>query len=387
MSAQAGWRPTPFREFVLKVHQRCNLDCDYCYMYTMADQSWRRRPKAMPVEVQRAVVTRIAEHVKQHGLRRIRVVLHGGEPLLTGPAILTDIADSVRAASVGCDVRVTVQTNGVLLDRPALDVLAAHNVMIGVSIDGAAADHDRHRRFADGRGSHDAVERALRLLNEPQYRPIFAGVLCTIDLESEPVACYESLLAYRPPVIDFLVPHANWERPPPCPAAAAVPTYGEWLIKVFERWYRARPKETSVRILEEIIHLILGGASRTEQIGLSPVATVVVDSDGAIEQVDSLKSAYAGAPETQLNVLQNAFDAALSHPGIVMRQIGVHALSATCRACPVHLVCGGGNYAHRYRPGTGFANPSVYCADLRRLIEHVATTVRSDIESISGVLA
>ena len=39
-----GWRPLPFREFVLKIHSRCDLACDYCYMYTMADQSWRDRP-------------------------------------------------------------------------------------------------------------------------------------------------------------------------------------------------------------------------------------------------------------------------------------------------------------------------------------------------------
>ena len=34
-----GWRPTPVHDVVLKVHQRCNLACDYCYVYTQADQS------------------------------------------------------------------------------------------------------------------------------------------------------------------------------------------------------------------------------------------------------------------------------------------------------------------------------------------------------------
>jgi hypothetical protein len=35
--------------------------------------------------------------------------------------------------------------------------------------------------------------------------------------------------------------------------------------------------------------------------------------------------------------------------------------------------------AHRYRPGTGFANPSVYCPDLMRLIGHISDTMRADI--------
>ena len=36
----------PFREIVLKVHSRCDLACDHCYVYEHADQSWRARPKA-----------------------------------------------------------------------------------------------------------------------------------------------------------------------------------------------------------------------------------------------------------------------------------------------------------------------------------------------------
>jgi uncharacterized protein len=33
-----GWKPIPFREFVIKIHSRCDLSCDYCYMYEMVDQ-------------------------------------------------------------------------------------------------------------------------------------------------------------------------------------------------------------------------------------------------------------------------------------------------------------------------------------------------------------
>jgi uncharacterized protein len=52
-------------------------------------------------------------------------------------------------------------------------------------------------------------------------------------------------------------------------------------------------------------------------------------------------------------------------------------LSAQCRACPVVRVCGGGLYAHRYRASNGFDNPSVYCADLKALVDEV-TAPRAD---------
>src|ERR1035438_7408639 len=91
--------------------------------------------------------------------------------------------------------------------------------------------------------------------------------------------------------------------------------------------------------------------------------------------------AYHGAPETGLHVDRNRLDEALSLPGVAARQFGERGLCATCRACPIRQVCGGGLYAHRYRAGTGFANPSVYCADLIRLISHIHDTMRADIRA------
>ena len=125
----------------------------------------------------------------------------------------------------------------------------------------------------------------------------------------------------------------------------------------------------------------MGGQSRSEQVGLSPVATVVIETDGAIEQVDSLKSTYPGACAIGLNVLADPLDAALEHSGVIARQIGRAALGETCLRCPVHRICGGGHYAHRYRPGVGFRNPSVYCRDLRRLIDHIRGRVSADAAS------
>ena len=105
----------------------------------------------------------------------------------------------------------------------------------------------------------------------------------------------------------------------------------------------------------------------------------VVESDGDIEQVDSLRSAYPGAGATGLNTATDPFDRALRHPGIIARQLGVAALCAECRACPLHRVCGAGHYAHRYDKGTGFLNRSVYCGDLARVITHVRSRVAADL--------
>lgn len=369
----AGLGAVPFRQFVLKVHSRCNLACTYCYVYEGPDQSWRERPRSASAELMAVAARRIAEHAAAHELSELHVNLHGGEPLLKGPGPLVSyvgaVRDAVGAATSGrCRVRASVQTNGTLLTDAAVAELADARVKIGVSLDGGRRTHNRRRTDHRGRPAWPAATRGLRVLG--RHPDAYAGILCTVDPLTDPLDVYESLLAFGPPSLDLLLPHANWASPPP--AGPGETPYGDWLVAVFDRWFGERRPRTGIRLFTEIIALLSGLASTTEAVGTSPVVAVVVDTDGAIEQVDSLKTAYAGAPVTGLNVRDHSFDLALDHPGIAARQLGLAALAPVCRECPLVRVCGGGNYAHRYRGDTGFLAPSVYCRDLERLIRHIA---------------
>jgi uncharacterized protein len=385
---EGGWRPTPIRDFILKVHSRCNLACDYCYMYEMADQGWRRQPRRMSRHVVDKVAERIAEHARTNLLDEVEVVLHGGEPLLAGAEHLRYVIEAVLAAAEpDVSVGFSVQTNGVLLDELFLDVFAEFGVSVGVSVDGDEEGHDLHRRRADGRGSYQLVREGLGRLADRRYRHLFGGLLSTIELRNDPVATYESLLSFAPPDVDFLLPHGNWDTPPPGRPPDESTPYGDWLIAIFDRWYGAETGETRIRLFSEIIRLLFGRMSASEAVGLSPVAVVVVETNGEIEQVDSLKSAYEGAAATRLHVSRDPFDTVLSLPSVAARQIGRQALSNQCLACAAHEVCGGGLYPHRYRTGTGFRNPSVYCRDLLKLITHIRDAVERDLDVAAAVPA
>ncbi|GAA3385960.1 FxsB family cyclophane-forming radical SAM/SPASM peptide maturase [Cryptosporangium minutisporangium] len=379
---RAGWTPLPFQEFVVKVHSRCNLACDYCYMYEMADQSWRAQPAVMPDRVMGHVCDRIGEHVAAHDLRAVHVVLHGGEPLLAGRAAIRRFARLARAAVGSARLEIGVQTNGILLSPEFLDLFAEYGIRVGVSLDGGQDGQDRHRRYASGRGSYDRVAEGLRRLTSDAYRPLFSGLLCTIDVANDPLATYRELASWEPPKVDFLLPHGNWATPPPgrTPDPAATP-YADWLIPIFEQWYGGGDPTTPVRLFTAIIRLLLGRTAVTEHVGLSAIRLLVIETDGTLQQVDTLKSTYSGAPETGLNVIDNTFDEALVHPSIVARQIGVEALGATCRSCSLRDVCGGGDYTHRYREHSGFRHRSVYCPDLMRLITHIKSRVETDLRA------
>jgi uncharacterized protein len=375
-----GWHPTPFRQFIIKMHSRCNLACSYCYMYELADQSWRKRPRIMSNALISVAAMRIAEHARAHNLDSVRIVFHGGEPLLGGADLIVNAFNNIRAvvdARIG--VEAWVQTNGTLLDESALDALEASSIRVGVSLDGDSVIHDQSRRYSNGRGSHDEVAEALRRLIK--RRSIYSGILCVVNLNADPVATYESLLDFAPPTIDLLLPHANWSSPPANHHDSTQAPYAEWLISVFDRWYNAASRETRVRLFEEIIHLLLGGKSATESVGLAPTSLVVIETDGSIEQSDSLKSAYEGAAATGLHIVRDSFDDALRLPQVIATQLGLDALTDECLACSIHGICGAGLFAHRYRAGNGFRNRSVYCRDLYTLIMHIRTRLISDLRA------
>ncbi|MGH3262743.1 MAG: FxsB family cyclophane-forming radical SAM/SPASM peptide maturase [Trebonia sp.] len=360
----------PADQFVFKVHSRCDLACDHCYVYESADQSWRGRPKSASSDVVSHVALRIAEHVKAHDLDRVEVVLHGGEPLLAGVdglrAILVELE---RVIGSLCRLDVKIHTNGILLNEQFCELFDAHGVGVGISLDGDRVANDRHRRYRDGRSSYDAVIRAIHLLADDRFRHLYSGLLCTIDIANDPIRTYEALLELASPRLDLLLPHATWDNPPPRTERVST-EYADWLIAIFDRWL-ADGCPVRIRTFDSIAATLADGSSGTEALGLDPVRMVVIETDGSYEQADSLKVAYEGAPSTGLDVFTHSVDSVLGHPGIAARQGGIADLSVTCQRCPVVRSCGGGMYAHRYRSGSDFDNPSVYCADLAKLIGHV----------------
>ncbi len=137
VKAVARDTPAEFTCFLIKVASRCNLACDYCYMYEHADQSWRDQPRVISDETVQALASRIAEYVSVARLERVLVVLHGGELLLVGADRLAGIGAQIRAA-VGTEtlVDVSIQTNGLLLDSVSLARLASEEISVSLSIDG-----------------------------------------------------------------------------------------------------------------------------------------------------------------------------------------------------------------------------------------------------------
>jgi uncharacterized protein len=359
---------TRITSFLVKVASRCNLDCDYCYVYHHADQSWRKMPKLLSGEHQDAFVQRLAEYAELAKLKRATVIFHGGEPLLAGADYLVEFTRKIRSAVSRLDVDFGIQTNGLLLTDEALDKLEAENIAVSLSIDGPREAHDLHRTTRKGRSSFDRVVGALERLKK---RPnIFAGVIAVIDVATQPEMLFSFFSGHEVPKVDFLLPDSHHDRPPP--GRGSDPgLYERWMLDAFDIWFDRYP-ELPVRTFEALLDAAAGLPSGTDAFGFGDVSLLSVETDGTWHDLDVLKVVGEGATRLIGSVVDTSIQQLASSTTIAAhrRLLTKSGLSETCRACEVVDICGGGSVPHRFGAGS-FENPTIYCREMKALICHV----------------
>lgn len=143
------------RSVVLVLTTRCNLACSYCYQE-------RRGARSMAGEVVDASVDLALR--SPHPTPRLG--LTGGEPLLE-PALVRRAVERLaqRGPPAGKTVRLTVATNGTLLDDGTAALLAKHRAHLRLSFDGVDAAQE-----ARAPGTFPLLERTLARLRADHSR-------------------------------------------------------------------------------------------------------------------------------------------------------------------------------------------------------------------------
>jgi len=356
-------RNVPSLQFTLKVASRCNLACTYCYVYETGDSSWRERPRIMPDAVFDAAVCRIVEHCRLSGQTEVDVVFHGGEPSLVGRMRFERWCTALREAirPIGA-LRLSVQTNGTLIDERWAAVFKANDVTVGFSIDGPASVNDVARIDHRGQGSHARVVAGIEALRAAGL-PIH--LLSVVQLGRDPVPIHEHLVSLAPASIAYLMPDQTWDGiatvqgiygPTPC---------ADFLLPILELWWTSGSMDITVQPFKAMARAILGGQTGVDFIGNNPYRYVFVEADGSLEGLDVLRVCQPGLAATGLNVTKHRFVDVAERSALhrLMLFDGM-PLPQGCAACPEADTCGGGYVPHRWRKATGFDNRSAWCADL-----------------------
>lgn len=358
---------------VIKVASRCNLNCTYCYVYNMGDNSYKLQPKFMSEETIKYIFQNILLHCEKHNLKEFLLIFHGGEPLLAGLDFFKNFIRIQKDIITG-DIKIdySMQTNGVLLDNEMAFELKKLNIQVGISIDGTELSNNLNRVYHNNKGSYNEILNGFNTIKKVFGKEL-ANCLCVIDTNESPIDVYNHFKQIEAKNVHFLFQDYNYNNA----TIDSVPKVGEWLIELFNIWYFDKDlNKPIIRPLTDLMGLILGYEKYSEIFGKGKNTTLVIETNGDIETVDTLKICGDGFTKTKLNVKLNLFDDLFKTSSLAREYFNGHDdLCLKCSECVLEEICRGGFIGHRYSKEKIFKNPSIYCKQIALLICHIQNQI------------
>ena len=170
--------PVAFNIMLKPAGSLCNLDCHYCYYLDKAEIYGGREPR-MSLDMLETVVS---EYIRANDVPEVTFNWHGGEPLILGLDFYRKALEFEQQYADGKIIHNTLQTNGTLLTEEWAGFLARGGFLVGISLDGPAAVHDRYRKDKGGAPTFEKVMRGLRLL---QRAGVEFNTMSTVNKASE----------------------------------------------------------------------------------------------------------------------------------------------------------------------------------------------------------
>lgn len=376
-------------DIVLKLAERCNLACSYCY-YFYTDFKYSSTPPLVQREVIERLPAFIRDAVQTTSLNRINIVFHGGEPLLLKKSYFDEICTYLARELDGVvDLHFSMQSNGVLIDEEWIALFAKHNVGVGISIDGMKEDHDRNRPDKKGRGSYDAAVAGLRLMQQAETNGTAkkAGVLGCVPKDSSNSAFLRHLiedLKIESPGLNF--PRGGWSNADAVAWNANTENRRE-LVRTWLDEYLF-PRFRYIIQFAEILFAMMSdeGAEWLDRRYSRRHHIMTISSNGDILPDDNLIGNREAPDGRNMNVFDNSFLDFIGSSVWQELQTAVDNPPDTCRDCEWYRVCRGGALYNRFDPDSGYTRQSVLCDTVKVICEEISEYVvrlnRVDVDQL-----
>jgi uncharacterized protein len=375
MSAIRSTKQVNVFDVVVKVAERCNLACPHCYYFYQEYDGAANAP-LITDEVAAELPGYLLRSLDALQVQRLNVVLHGGEPLLLKKHRFDDLCARLRdTVGARVDLRLGVQTNGVLIDDEWIDIFSRHQVRVGVSIDGPKPLHDKHRPDKRGRGSYDGVVRGLRVLQDAaaDQRLERCGALCTVHADQDG----DNLLRHLIDDLGLDSPNLNFPR-------------GGWESEEAIRWNRdveghrrivrywlencVHPRFHFVRGLADVLFALHSdiGALQNDRRASCQHHIATISSEGAVFVDDNVLGIDESFATTDLTIFNSTLRDLIEGPVWQKLNEAVDLVPSECAECPWRRSCRSGALFNRFSRQDGFARKSVLCETLQMIHEEVA---------------
>lgn len=370
---------------IIKIAERCNLNCSYCYYYAEGNSEVYSRPTRMSPAMLSSVVDFLATDLQPGAVENLIFVFHGGEPTLARADPVREFCSRAREKLAGSvrHLRFALQTNGLRIPPAWQKLIVDERLHVGVSIDGDRETHDALRVDHRGRGSYDRIRASIAGLRQLAE----AADLPPIGVISVMGDAFQGLPTYRHLVetlgftqVKFLFPDAS--RDTVTLDDAAQRRLASQLCEIFDHWLVHHQTQIEVELFDQAVRRNLA-ARFIPDVPMRASLGMSVLSDGAVRISDDYMAAAPWfARQGDHSMVGGSLTQWLGQPQVRELMAASAALPRGCSGCRHARACGGGEVAHRYSRAGGFDNPSAYCTALMALHDHIHSRLEEGLLAV-----
>jgi uncharacterized protein len=343
----------------------CNGKCDYCYNLSVNFRTRRAIPK-MSVET----VERVERGLIEIGMERIRLVWHGGEPLLRGLPFYKAVMEQqarIRAEYPALRLENGMQSNLTRLTPEWCEFLKANHIMVGSSLDGWQEVHDAHRKYPDGTGMFNDAIRGMELASKYGILGGIIAVVTDVTVMQDPAKFFDYLVSVCPraeitPCWDV---GSDGEKPAYTVESQA---FLDFTTAMFDHYWKLDDPQRRMRMFHGFIQGLLGGKELTCSFKGNCGDFLSVEADGSIYPCGK----FSGVPEFYLgNINEQPLSEILENPVYEAWLNQRSCIPQKCQGCKFAQACNNGCTYERYQGNGQFAELSPYCDVWYGLYEHI----------------
>lgn len=130
----------------------CNMVCKYCFYANVANSRNCYSYGIMKTKTMANIIEKTLNNSDE-----ITYAFQGGEPTMAGLAYFEAFVGEVNKRKKQQVIHYSIQTNGINLNDQWLDFFKKHNFLVGISLDGFKANHDRVRLRDNDQGTYDQI--------------------------------------------------------------------------------------------------------------------------------------------------------------------------------------------------------------------------------------
>jgi uncharacterized protein len=351
--------------FMLVPSLACPAECKYCF-------GPHQGPIMSSVQMEETL-DYIQSIAQETNTPKVKIVFHGGEPLLAGHSLWEHALTGLRARFGSDGYQVNVQSNLWKLDKRFCQLFKEHKAQLGTSLDGSEEITDQQR----GEGYFGKTMQGIRLANE---YGLDVGCIATMTPSS---------LSQWKSIVDFFISqrlgltvHAAVPSlaQPDSAYAIAPQEYALVLPKMLE-YYLQKRREIRISTFDQMCRSVCTGVGDVCTFQDCLGMFLAIDPNGDIYNCQR----FCGQPEHRLGTVQEkpSLTELFNSPmGQKLKQREI-TMRATCSSCEQYAHCRGGCAYNAWsaQPDIGHETKDPYCVAYKTAFQSIQEQVAREISS------